>query len=103
MSRGRVLRVRASEAIEDLRERCLRDADPVPQGTLGLGTPFKCRQCGSELVIDKVKPFAATAIYIPLALWARKIGYLIPILLLLAASMLTWQFATVRLAKRPQE
>ena len=65
-----------------------------------LGTPFRCGQCGSEIVIDKVTPLAATAIYVPLALWARSIGYLIPMALLAVASLLTWQFSTVRLVRR---
>ena len=65
-----------------------------------LGTPFACSQCGSELVIDKATPVAATAIYVPLAMWARTIGYLIPMAMLAIASLFTWQFSTVRLVDR---
>jgi hypothetical protein len=90
------------EAIVSHRGECPACGMPIPflKAQWSLGTPFQCRQCGSELVIDKVKPLAATAVYIPLVLWARTVGFLVLVPALAIGSLLTWQFATVRLLRR---
>ena len=51
-------------------------------------------------MIDKVKPLAATALYVPLALSARTLGFLIVLPVLIVGSLLTWQFSTVRIVER---
>ena len=83
------------------RGECPACGMPIPflRAQWGLGTPFRCRLCGSELVIDKTKPLAATALYIPFALWARTVGFLIVLPVLVIGSLITWQFSTVRLVR----
>ncbi len=75
---------------------------PVPflKTQWGLGSSFRCRQCGSDLQIDKAKPLAATALYVPFALGARTFGFFILLPVLAIGSLLTWQFSTVRLVRR---
>ena len=88
-----------AEARVSHRGECPACGMPVPfmKTQWGLGSRFECRQCGSPLVIDKAKPLGAIGIYIASTLWARALGFWIVVALLIAGSLLNWQFSTVRL------
>ena len=87
-------------ARESRRGECPACGMPVPflKTQWSLGTPFKCRNCGADIVIPKAKPLAATTLYIAAASFARSVGFLIVFALLLIGCLLNWQFSTVRLA-----
>jgi hypothetical protein len=84
------------------RGECPACGLPVPflKTQLGLGRPFCCKLCGSEIVVPKVKQSAAFGLYVLATAFAKSLGFLITILMLAAGMALSWPFATVTLVRR---
>jgi hypothetical protein len=75
---------------------------PVPfvRTQWGLGTPFKCKLCKSEIVIPRSNHATAFVGYVLATAFAKSFGYVIALLLLVICIVLRWPTATVRLVRR---
>jgi len=75
---------------------------PVPflKTQWGLGTPFNCKLCHSEIVVPKAKQATAFGFYLLATTFAKSLGFVITLAMFAVGMIVSWPLATVRLVQR---